>query len=680
MTRTPDAAFIERAKGLADSIATTTVEQVAALVADAEKYGTSSVEYAYALALRGLLARYKSKDEEAGAEDLERALAIAESEGVAPEQRSTWCRTLSVVYDDLAQAQKAIDSAEKAHALITPLAGRVHPQTLAATGGLFRTMRCGVHPIVPELRELATIWPSMNEPERKVQLVVLQRFVHRRKDLSKADAERLQKITAEPQSIQAVLPPPEPKADKTELAAVLAELGALVGLREVKAEVNRLSAVLQVEEMRRAAGLPLAPRANHFVFLGPPGTGKTTIARLLGRLFKALGILAKGHVVEVDRSGLVAGFIGQTAIKVNEAVDSALDGVLFVDEAYALLNESERDFGHEAVATLLKRMEDERGRLVVVLAGYDDPMLRMLEMNPGLKSRFTTTLEFRTYRGAELAAIFTAQAERVGYLPTAPGLARVREICGLMRGSEDPATFGNAREIRNLFEDSVAQQASRLVAQAERGRPPTKEELQRLEAADIHWDKLGNPELRDTLTGDALRTVAVHELGHALVGRHVDGPPPVLVSTIPCSGALGRTFFAEDERGVYTRAQLIGRAARALGGRAAEQVLFGVLTSGAAHDLAVAERIALEMLVTGMSEEIPGEALAEYADTVGGGRGGHLNDRTRREVGELLQEAYALAVEIVRAHEPTLREAAELLVERRTLHADDLARLFGGAS
>lgn len=676
MPRKPDAAFIERALKLGDSISTATSEQVAQLVSDARPLGQDSVEMAYALWTKGRMARWSQEDLRGGSDSLVRAIVLAESHALGHEICARWARTLCVVCDDLGEAQRAIEAAEKTHAL--SVSGRLKPETTISAGALVHTMRIGLHPVLPELRALATIWPSLSEGERKVQFDILKRFIQRRSDLSPAEIAMLTKITVEPQGVQMVLPPPEAKADKAELANVMTELDALVGLREVKAELRRLAAVLQVEEMRRAAGLTVAPRANHFVFLGPPGTGKTTVARLLGRLFKSLGILARGQVIEVDRGGLVAGYIGQTAPKVAAVVDAALDGVLFVDEAYSLFSPSGNDFGHEAVATLLKRMEDDRSRLVVVLAGYDEPMLRMLQMNPGLKSRFNTTLHFRTYGAHELSSIFLLQTGNAGYVLTRGAIQRVREICALMRGSEDPATFGNAREIRNLFEDTVAQQASRLVAQAAQGKAPTPEELQRLEPADIHWDLLGDDSLRDTLIGEPLRTVAVHEIGHALVGHRVHGPAPVLVTTIPSARTLGRTFFAEEESPVFTRAQLLGRAARALAGRAAEEVLLGVLTSGAAHDLEVAERIALDLLRTGMSQETTHAALEEYAATEDGTSGSPARSaRTREEVGELLQEAYALALQLVREHEPALRQAVDRLVERRTLNRDELDTLFG---
>jgi ATP-dependent Zn protease len=460
---------------------------------------------------------------------------------------------------------------------------------------------------------------------------------------------------------------------------VLADLDALVGLAKVKAEVRRLAALLEVAEMRRKAGLPVPDVAHHLAFVGPPGTGKTTVARLLGRLFKALGILATDTVVEVDRSGLVAGYVGQTAIRVDQVVDTALGGVLFVDEAYALRGTSDNDFGHEAIATLLKRMEDDRHRLVVVLAGYDEPMQRLLASNPGLESRVTTILRFGSYTAEELAEIFAREAASTGF-DLAPGATeRVREICELMCGSEDPETFGNAREVRNLFEDTVGAQAERLVALTRAGAVPDAGALRELVADDVRWAELGDVALEVTLTDDERRRVAYHEIGHALVGHLCGGPPPVLVTVVPSARAAGRAFFAVDRRTVLTRGDVVAVAARALGGRAAEQLAFGAPSTGAASDLELAERVVLRLLHAGLSEERPEEALAEFAATSPSDGSGWRGERARQEIAELLQEAYALAERVLGEREAALHDAAAALAARRTLRAGELAELFGPA-
>lgn len=280
-------------------------------------------------------------------------------------------------------------------------------------------------------------------------------------------------------------PDPTPEARARELEAALTELAGLVGLAEVKSEVDRLVDLLAVQARRRAAGKKVPEMGLHLVFVGPPGTGKTTVARLIGRIYRGLGVLDSGHLVETDRAGLVAGYVGQTAIKVDAIVQRALDGVLFVDEAYALGVGGDHDFGHEAIAALLKRMEDERERLAAILAGYDAPMQRLLDSNPGLRSRFPTILQFSAYTAQELAEIFRRMAGKYDYTLSSTADTRLIEVCATMVARQGP-NFGNAREVRNLFEDAVA-------AHAQRAADDATVELSTLAPQDLVWPPPGSP-------------------------------------------------------------------------------------------------------------------------------------------------------------------------------------------
>ena len=198
---------------------------------------------------------------------------------------------------------------------------------------------------------------------------------------------------------------------------MLAELDALCGLERVKKDVKSLINLVKVQKLRQEQGLPVSPMSLHLVFLGNPGTGKTTVARLLARIYHAIGILSKGQLVEVDRSGLVAGFVGQTAIKTQEAVQKALGGVLFIDEAYALVNqENGNDFGREAIEVLLKNMEDHRDDLIVIAAGYSGLMEKFIHSNPGLESRFNKYFYFEDYTGPQLMEIFQSMCQKNGYV------------------------------------------------------------------------------------------------------------------------------------------------------------------------------------------------------------------------------------------------------------------------
>lgn len=247
------------------------------------------------------------------------------------------------------------------------------------------------------------------------------------------------------------------------LEEVMKKINALIGMDKIKEQIATLVNLIKVQKEREERKLPATQFSLHAVFYGPPGTGKTTIARLLGRVYRALGLLKKGQLVETDRAGLVAGYVGQTAINVDAVVQKAMDGVLFIDEAYALIPDDigGRDFGQEAVNTILKRMEDNRDRLVVIVAGYTEEMDRFIQSNPGLKSRFSRYFYFDHYKPEELFRIFESFCSNVEFTIEAPARDRVLSLLGTLYEKRD-RTFGNGRLARNIFERVVERQANRI--------------------------------------------------------------------------------------------------------------------------------------------------------------------------------------------------------------------------
>lgn len=275
-----------------------------------------------------------------------------------------------------------------------------------------------------------------------------------------------------PTATAAADPPPRPIED------LLAELDRLVGLTAVKTEVRLVTNLLRVQKLRRERGLPVSEQSRHLVFTGNPGTGKTTVARLIAQIYRTLEVVARGHLVETDRSGLVSGYVGQTALKVQAVFDSAAEGVLLIDEAYALARGGENDFGREAIDTIVKLIEDRRDSVVVIAAGYPDEMATFIDANPGLHSRFPKTIDFPDYTDDELWSIFHSLGDRGGYIADADAEAKVR---GWLVAQPREKGFGNGRLVRNLFEEAVARQATRMVAIDH----PTDVELTTLTAADI---------------------------------------------------------------------------------------------------------------------------------------------------------------------------------------------------
>jgi len=258
--------------------------------------------------------------------------------------------------------------------------------------------------------------------------------------------------------------PAEEASEKTpSVEELLEKLDYLVGLDQIKQNVKSLINYVKIRKLREEKELPNPPLSLHMVFMGNPGTGKTTVARILSELYRAIGVLSKGQLVEVDRSGLVAGFVGQTALKTTDAVKSALGGILFIDEAYALAPDvgSGNDFGREAIETLLKLMEDHRDDLIVIVAGYSMPMVRFIGSNPGLESRFNRYFMFEDYNSDELYKIFSLMCAKSEYVLTEDAVEFAREhFCDIYNMRDE--NFGNARHVRNFFENIVSVHSDRV--------------------------------------------------------------------------------------------------------------------------------------------------------------------------------------------------------------------------
>lgn len=479
----------------------------------------------------------------------------------------------------------------------------------------------------PVLIRACVVTQSGGVPLRRpaVDQVTVENLVTDERRPEPAAAAPRERVAAMPEFGEPVEPAREPSNTLSEAAGAgglsgpLAELESLVGLTGVKKEVTGLINLIKMSQARERLGLPMPPMSRHVVFAGPPGTGKTTVARLYGTVLAELGVLEKGHMVEVARQDLVGQYIGSTAIKTTEVVNKALGGVLFIDEAYTLTAQSGGsgpDFGQEAVDTLMKMMEDHRDGLVVIVAGYSDQMDAFLQSNPGLASRFTRAIEFPNYSVDELVIITSGLCRKHYYELTDDGLAAVRDY--FERIPKD-GTFGNGRVARTVFESMVNNQASRLAS-----RPPTKDsEMNRLTAADLRTEI---ERLPTVATPAATQPGLADDPAAAVMAssswRRLDG----LVGQAAVRGAIGRRLvrIAELSRDRQPLAQqanvVIG------GGRGSGRSEIAALYGQALAELGLVSvgRLVRASVAGDLSPQWPGQAESLVRTVFGDAAGGVL--------------------------------------------------------
>ncbi|MEE3491543.1 AAA family ATPase [Ruminococcus sp.] len=325
---------------------------------------------------------------------------------------------------------------------------------------------------------------AFSEKEADVALEILDKIDDGSKDyvqdVPKDEEQHEASSTEKKTMVSPISDSAESSAEELDIA--LRELNELIGLDSVKQEVLACINLLRINNMRKSKGLPELQTSNHMVFTGHPGTGKTTVARIMAKIYKSLGVVSKGQLVETDRAGLVAGYMGQTALKTAQVIKKAKGGVLFIDEAYSLSSEDgSNDYGKEAIDTLVKGMEDFRDDLVVIVAGYVDEMKKFINMNPGLRSRFNKYINFANYSAEEMLKIFRLLCEKTEFI-----LSKEAEEASLeyFKSNQDDPTFGNARGVRNFFDRVVMSQATRILTLEN----PTETEFRTINKEDIGYE------------------------------------------------------------------------------------------------------------------------------------------------------------------------------------------------